>query len=583
MRVSQHAFHFGDLLISLGQQGGYADHGVFKLALLADGYEVGSPQQVVAQVESQLFDGDLEEITRYGNREMKFRVEVSAADGEALAQGEKALMAQLARPNTLRWLPPVPPVEATVFDVITSWMEVDSDGGADLDELRCIRVYEITARCMPFGRSETETITPALPPTGGPSPVVTVVNDCTSTSGWTATLNGAPTPVTLATSGTAVVAKAAGGVGADFTMTWTSGSAIPLAGTPWIALDCSPAMPFGRFGQSPTISINGGAPISPSVANGSKIYFLVAASSFTSIRISTSVISERGYAPALGVADIFRQDITPAIGTGRQLMRVLEVGGSAPTQGSLALEHSTAPLRQTVVYTNAEDGRGYQPPLRPFRASGGEVTPDATTVSGARSAMVTGTPEVYEAPMANLQAGEHAVLARVRATGTAGPRTFTRITTPRSGGESLDLQSHWTRPSISTAWQWVAMADALVTVDPAVAPNGVFRVSIESNLVDIDECLLLNMTTGSLVRVDAGASTRLWIDSPTVSDPRPRIRVGTAADGSDARHIAMDQVAEFSILGFEVGTMNVFTACEALNAACSLRHFERWHTHAAAS
>lgn len=578
---SQHAFHFGDLLISLGQQGGYADHGIFKLALLADGYEVGSPAAVVAAVESQLFDGDLEEITRYGNREMTFRVEISAADGESLAQGEKVLAAQLGRANTIRWLPPVPPVEATIYDVVTSTMAVDTDGDADIDELRCVRVYEITCTCMPFGRSEFETITPALASGGGSTvtPTVTVINDATSLTGWTATRDGAPAPLVVYAGNSLRLNLGAGE--RPFSFTYSPGAAISMSGTPWLRFHSQGSLPVTP--SSIALSVNGGPPIRPEIIDADFSYFKPGASAISTLTFSATSRKTVDASARVLTRGIARQDAPPIIGTGRQLMRTLEVGGSAPTQSSLTLEHESTGLGAAVVYVNAEDGRGYQPPLRRFRASGGTVTTDASTMSGARSAMATGTPEVYDAPMANLAAGEYSVLARVRATGSAGSRSFTRITSPRISGTSLDPISHWTQASLSTSWQWVAMSDALVTIDPATAPSGVFRVQLESNAVDIDECLLLNVTTGSLVRVDAGASTRLWIDSPTTTDPQPRIRVGTAADGSDARHIAMDQIAEFSLLDFEVGTMNVFTACEALNAACSMRHFLRWHTYAAAS
>lgn len=588
---SQHAFHFGDLLISLGQQGGYADHGVFRLALLANGYDVGSPQQVVNAVESQLFDGDLEEIARYGNREMTFRVEVSAADGEALAQGEKALMAQLGRPNTLRWLPPVPPVAPTVFDVLTSWMQVDSDNDADLDELRCVRVYEITCRCMPFGRGETEVVTPAIASGGGSTvtPTVTVINNATSLTGWTAKVNGAPVTPTLDSG--IWVGVGIGGAPKSVEITYTPSSAISLSGTPWLRVQHGLSVGALLESAHPSLRINGGAAQSPEISDGSYLYYKTSETSVSSLTLVASVRPPRGNPTGrFGALGLARQDVFPIIGTGRQLMRVLEIGGSAPTQGSASLEHATAALGAVKLYFNAEDGRGYQAPGRRNRVSGGTVTTDASTMSGARSALVSPVPETFDYPMANLQAGDYVVMVRMRATGAAGNRAITASFAPRIGSTSIVPATGISGThSLATTWGFYSLG--VTSIDPASAPNGVFRVQVTSTDVDLDEIYLFNTTTGSLVEVDCGtgtpavggASNRLWVDSPTVESPWLRIYVGTAADRSDARQVAMSAIGAMDTPSLPVGSINVLSVCDAPNAAMSARHYRRFHSNATAS
>src|SRR5690606_17672 len=120
---------------------------------LGDDADFGNPEPFDVTIPSQMLDGADVRTVSHGNREIFLRVEVSAQDGVALAQGEAALMAQLGRRSLLAWTPPAPASPTTVFRVLTSRLEASF---SDVDELRLTRTYGIRLTCLPFGRSVQE-------------------------------------------------------------------------------------------------------------------------------------------------------------------------------------------------------------------------------------------------------------------------------------------------------------------------------------------------------------------------------------------------------------------------------------------
>lgn len=148
--TSQHRLELGDLDLTAGSAGIES----YKFDVLAEGFTLGSPEGVKEIVRSLLVDGDLTKRTRHGNRRVPFRVVISGADLQAVADGEAALAQELLRvANTLTWTPPDGFGPPSVFTMVDASIEEQFD---DLDQLlRTQRIFAVELECLPYTRSVT--------------------------------------------------------------------------------------------------------------------------------------------------------------------------------------------------------------------------------------------------------------------------------------------------------------------------------------------------------------------------------------------------------------------------------------------
>ena len=167
--------------------------GGFTIQTLAADANFGHAEPLRVSLATELLDGEAVEVTGYNNREdLFFRVEVRAADAEGLALGGKLLEEITGRPGELEWTPPAAFGETTVFDVATSDLEWLFD---DMEEMRVVRTYGLRIEAHPFGRP-TEPVVVAAAESGEATPEVReVIDDGTSTTGWSATVRGASVPI----------------------------------------------------------------------------------------------------------------------------------------------------------------------------------------------------------------------------------------------------------------------------------------------------------------------------------------------------------------------------------------------------
>lgn len=144
--------YLGDLHLTGVAAGGY------KVELLAEGTDWGNPQPTEVAVQSLLQDGELVEHTRDGNREQPVRIVITGTAAQ-LEQGEKDLMAELYKRNTLTVPSLLAGGQTTVFDIVTSSLQQVPD---DLAEVRANQWhYSVRLVSLPFGRSvDNVTITP---------------------------------------------------------------------------------------------------------------------------------------------------------------------------------------------------------------------------------------------------------------------------------------------------------------------------------------------------------------------------------------------------------------------------------------
>ena len=173
-----------DLMMTEPSAEGYVIHAS------ADGTTWGDPEAVIASIESQLSDGDLESLDRYGNRTATIALAIEAPDssapGRAVALGERALELACRWPGgqvrELAWTSPMAGAETTVTEMTTAVVSRSTEDDWDLEErLRGTRLFSLTIHARPFVRGTTP-VTIEAPAVIGST--TTTVDAGSSTSGW---------------------------------------------------------------------------------------------------------------------------------------------------------------------------------------------------------------------------------------------------------------------------------------------------------------------------------------------------------------------------------------------------------------
>lgn len=592
-----HELTFGDLLLTGPFQ---ATDWTYKT--LGDGMTFGSAQPLEQTIASLLQDGSLVVTRGHDNREPTFLVKIEAEDAISLAEGEKALFLECSRPNLLSWTPPDGLGATSVFEVFTSSLEPIFD---DVKELLVQRVYRLRLVCHPFTRSVDEVVTPALedPPV---SPTVVVISDGTSAIGWTS-----PDPGLISTAGKILVTGhrtstppvwlPGGGMdqyggAADATLTM---AATDFSVTPYLSLEVTPAAGVQVGSWAPAVYADGvllDLVHSVPISGGKRFTYLVEDASVTTLRILQTLTQQvthgatPGSQPKISLDNISRTDLNPGISTtGQSSLRRLTVEGSARTQGSLAVTHETGGLGDVILYTSPVLVDDYQPELMRYHVGGGRTVDADAVITGSQSNLMSAS-----VPIGVLPPGGYVLVARMMT------ETF--------GGEDVDLA--WTAETV-IGGEVVATAtsDAVrlplldhvfanyllggLVLPPAAVPGestGTVDITIPGlSAQQIDEVWAFWVGDDSaLTLVTCGEGTptpglihnRLWVNSPTILDPRPTVYVGTEDDQSDAFH-AGGLAAAWGLHSFTPGPMLVYIANSGEpNPAMELRHFPRWFTHA---
>ncbi len=155
-------------------------------------FSLGDAEVVIAQIASQLADGDVSEISRRGNRTITIPV-VAEADPQMELPGQALDAAGDAVEHACSWsgyadLTYLGPLDGTATRVYEMWHASPNWAWADIKELNGKqRVYLLTVEARPFSRAVeiTEFAAPPVPPQDSP-PSDVVVDDGTSTTGWAA-------------------------------------------------------------------------------------------------------------------------------------------------------------------------------------------------------------------------------------------------------------------------------------------------------------------------------------------------------------------------------------------------------------
>lgn len=563
----------------------------------------GNPVPITKAIASFLQDGALVATTRHDNREMPLFLTVRAETPSGLAAGEAAIVAecnQLAagKRRALQWTPPNG-APTCVFDVVAAQLELDFDDFVEVSDLE--RRYKLTLTTLPFARSK-KAISYVVP-SPATSVVEEVISDGTSLTGWNYGGASGVDPDSqweLQTNG---------GNLHLFRESWNNipggtsqasflehdGLAVDMTNKPYLRINMWGGAAVSNGSYSPlTISVylNGSStPASVVAVNGNEyVYDASHISTLNKVRIvfNRSLTTTGMFTIDNYVDYVLASNSTVHAPTGRQNARQIPVVGSARSEASLIVADAAAALGSVLVYTTSEPN-AVQPQLRPWKVSGPTATNDSTLVSGERSNLSTA--HDFDLPAAGVPAAGYLLVVRIRNNNGAVGDALNWSASSRMGTTTIDTVTGpglLLDPDISGVWQLLAL-DVLTLPPAQLGADGFVRIRLSATVsVDLDEAWLFNLENGQLTWVDCGSGTpavggpssRLWVDSASVDDPKPSIWRGTKDTRSDAIHAGIATHA-WGAHEFVPPLVNVFTVTTDSTAAdVTLNYYPRWHTHA---
>lgn len=542
-------------------------HG-YSFDVLAEGVGFGVAAGVQEVVTSLLADGDLVRTSRYGNREVTFKVEVTGPSLAALAQGEAALRREVGRANLLTWQAPDVISVPTVFEVVTSEMSQDFD---DLDELARRRVFAVTLTCAPFARSVDAVTVTALAPAAG---VTATISDGSTTTSWTAA-----SPATITSDGADLTVS-----GTDSTVLAGYSAAVSFASTRFLVVDVTlNGLPL-NFRLFVTGSSRVVEPVVVRATSQTRFLYVYDLDGVSATNLQFWVYSPTVSSKSFKIHDVSRTDTIPQVST-RQTARSIEVHGTERTPCSLRVNPAAGEaMGLTIVHTAPESGAGYFPSLRRWRVSGNPETVETGSLSGKKEA-VTATPIVAQMPITSLPEDGYALMAYMRSS-VAGTFPVTWQARTIVGSTYLGGHEGVANLRFPTANVWTLVPIAVVTLPPVrAASGGLVQFNLTRTVVNeeiyLDEWWPFRVGDDcALTIVNSADASFLWLDSPDVNSPVPRVWVSNDSDRADQRHPGPGLMAQ----GNHVLTSrtSVFVASTGIQSpSVNVTYHPRWHSNAA--
>lgn len=588
----EHGLVFGTLNL-LGRD---SDGDPFWFETTAEDASFGNPAAVVRAITSFLMDGAIEATESYGNREMTLKINVCGEDSYALAQAEAALFAEVRRGrNTLVWTPPnliTGYGTPCVFDVVNSTLAFEFD---DLNELYLQRIYTLTVKALPFARSE-DLVSVTTDPPVGTTPVNMPVDDCSSTTGWTAAAASSHvTGLTFTASGGAINAYTTWNKSSiqRWVQLRRTGLSEDMTSTPLVRIKMTYSITGGgdAAGMFFTVNINGPA-FTPVARDGDYYWFAPGVSTLTDVVVAAFGNFPNGYGGlVLNIYEIARTDSTSlsSVAGQRQQYVALPVSGSARAQGNLTVVSADSALGSVLVYTN-RDLAGFQPDMRRrLRVSGGVpaetsdtslVSQKSSPLSSAHQFLVPDVPPagyLLVARIKHASAGTYSLSWSADVVPLTDPDNPYDGTTGQSGTQSVTLEAGvWTiLPVAKMVLPTTTLIDGGETRITLSGPSGVL----------IDEAWLFDMDNGRLSHAELGTGTpdasgpynELRLQAATLDSPAPTAVV--LGDGS-AQVGAGGMMRAFDAHEFVPDQMNVFVVTTgSVTTAMILEFYPSWFTH----
>lgn len=524
------------------------DHGEFRIDTLADGTEWGNPEPVRRALRRFLLDGSVSVKEYDDNRTIPLKLKVTAADGLALAGGEVPLAQADGRRCELVWTPPDAFAPPAVFVAVSSDLRHSMN---DLGERRLERFYTLTLECLPHAFSDEYVEVPAL---AQDVSTPTLVDDCSSTSGWSAT-NG----VTLSVVSGQIACTVPAGV-----LSWTVVRTGDIDFTPdrylrvtgWTSRLTSIryatlARPFGASpSEDPTAA-------QVAIDSGASVYDVN--TDVTALAFDFGWSTSEATDATVQVFDLFQRQDSVRSTVSRQQVSTIETPGSRRTSGSLAIS-AAGPLGQVLLYS----GPNYDPTMSPGTVLGAarRIT-DVALLSGAYDNLESGsTVAQYRRPAGSLPSGSYAMWVRLKWSGTPDLLTFTANLRSADGASVLSSISLGTLTLASSSDfklypvaridlpGWALPDSSPLILEIEASWGGTFTAEGGPH---VDEILLFELSSGSLAIAEAGSNTHMWVEAPTLNRDHPAILAST----SDSRSAAIPLSLSSQVLSW--GGSHTFT------------------------
>lgn len=517
------------------------------------GADHGTPDATTEVLASFLSDGDIEITSRRGNRTIVLPILIEGSDQLELAEALARLEAECRKPTNELLVDPGdgfgPPSVFRTFETASLvWNREDNYERAN------VRSYTLTLRALSYAYSAEETVVEALGPPP-PTPAVEVsVDSGTTTTGWDAGYNNSPlTPATSVNAGRTLVGTTTPATAGTVRLYVRRTGAVDVSVTKYIVVDWaySGGYPVGGLSAAVTTGTpltlekvsEGASPVAGDMRTVFKVPVSVSSLAdltFTHVTTGTrggtggfSDLISQVVSRSLFVDQITRADKV-GVANGKQQLRSFDVGGSAPTTGSIELAHSTTALGDAVhAFTYPADGAaaaGYTPQATQFRIAGGPtVEADATSVSGFRTLL--DSTDYFSFPALALPDGEYAIWAILKSVSATAVINWT-LTPHLQGATQIGAtEPHATTVALGgSVYKPVPLGNVhLPLIDTGLQGAtmiGVGSANPGADDVYLAELLLYNVSLGVLTVVNMGSGTaavggpsrRLWIDSPSIAN-----------------------------------------------------------------
>lgn len=582
------------------------------------GSDLGNAESVTDVLASLLADGEVESLSRRSNRTIALPVLIDGSDLADLATAEQALIAECDKQrNTLSVDPGDGYGPTTVYETFAA----DPSRVYDDDtETAGYRRWVLTIRALPYARSVDKIVDNAgTPPTGGG----TMLLNCESTTGWAST---ATSPSGRASAeyvvDTSIFTEGAGSLrsksqvrtysgGNDVTFNvWDNVSGLSLStGTGgYLSFAFRSQFEDVKIQRLNITTASGVQDISAQLmsvkrdANGFVRYVAPIAGGLT-ITAFDFWLTQHTDLPSLPNTAYFWYDdieLLPAATTDRQIVKQLDVKGSARTVGSL---HIAAPtdvvsLKSVLAITMPTDSvpAGFQPDGRRWVTQGTTTTDSSApegsyfTPSTSSYATTTGYP-TFNVPAAMLTPGPYAMVALVKAETTAlsfGVQASLQVGTTTNLAAPSTAEMSAAR--LNLGWQFVVIGTVYLPPLPVQNPQSdttvqlAFKGAKFSNVYMIPAWQVGGSSVADFSIVNCGAnsvamgfgSSHLWIDSPSTDQPQGGWWRGPTADRVSAQSAWPDAVKP-GVHTFKPGPLTAFVvSTNAQGPTVALEYYPAW-------
>lgn len=543
----------------------------FTVAVLSEGTQFGNFESLTEVLNTLMTAGAYERAGRVGNREPSLAIQITGDDADGLNAGE-VWLSGLMGPGTLEWLPPGQSVW-TVFDLTHAVIGRTYDERWDTDETVLKRRYAVPIKALPYARSRDTIVTPATDPaflaTLATGSSAAEWQRLTTDRGEAVTVSGTYTRLSLTTTPTDP-----GGRG-EFAI---------VASLPARAVYLRMVWRKGTDTADPIIRVAGEStpPIQTTAASGwtTTHYFIpnrARGGSPVVVRVGTSSLMTAGL-KTVDVDEFVALDAINESITGRQKVRAIVPGGSAPTDGTLHMAGAAA-LGDVLIHTYPL-GRP-SPALMQWGPQAG--TNSADSLHGYFVALPTAftVPSYAVAPR-----GGASLLAMLKAT-TLGAYTLRYKIESRdpSGGVITSVTSRDIAVTLGVGWSIERLGlpslplstlgegcSQRITVEK-VTGTGTVHLAEAWTLGADEDCATTLLDTA----VGSTPPRHVWLDSPSSEFPAGQVLVGAARESAYDPANPGDRAARhpFPPEGVSVLSVSALTSVET-----DLSHRRAWTHHA---